>query len=41
MTAVTIQSKKIVLNEAKDNKALLKTSYRKKQMNFLANPILR
>ena len=42
MTAVTIQSNKIVSNEVKDNKVLLEPSYRKKkQMNFLANPIYR
>ena len=38
-TAVTIQSNKIVLNEVKGNKAVLDPSYKKKQMNFLANPI--
>ena len=32
MTAVTIQSNKIVLNEVKDNEVLLEPSYRKKQM---------
>ena len=39
MTAVTIQSKKIVLNEVKDNLALLEPSYGRKQKKFLANPI--
>ena len=37
MTALTIQSNKIVSNEVKDNYALLEPSYGKKQMNFLAN----
>ena len=40
MTAVTIQSNKIVSNEAKDNQALLEPSYRKNRMDFLANPLL-
>ena len=31
MTAVTTQSNKIVLNEVKDNKALLEPSYGKKK----------
>ena len=31
MTAATIQSNQIVLNEVKDNYALLEPSYRKKQ----------
>ena len=35
MKAVTI----IVLNEVKDNYALLEPSYGKNQMNVLANPI--
>ena len=39
MTAVTIQSNKIVLNEGKGNLVLLKPSYGKNQMNFLANSI--
>ena len=39
MTPVTIQSNKIVSNEVKDNEVLLEPSYRKKQMNVLANPI--
>ena len=39
MTAVTIQSNKIVLYGTKDNQVLLESSYGKKQMNFLANPI--
>ena len=38
MAAVTIQSNKLVLNEVKDNQGLLQPSYRKNQMNFLANP---
>ena len=37
MTAVTIQSNRIVSNEVKDNYALLEPSYGKNQMNFLAN----
>ena len=37
MTAVTIQSNKTVLNEVKDNYALLEPSYRKTVENFLAN----
>ena len=41
MTAVTIQSDKMVSNEVKDNEALLEPSYRKNQMNFLANPIFK
>ena len=40
MTAVTIQSNKIVLNEFKDNKVLLEPPYGKKRMNCLVNPIL-
>ena len=39
MTAVTIQSNKIVSNEVKGNKVLLKPLYGKKRMNLLANPI--
>ena len=42
MTAVTIQSHKIVSNKVKDNQALLELSYRnkkKKVTDFLANPI--
>ena len=39
MTAVTIQSNKIVLNEVKNKSALLEPSYGEK-MNFLANLIL-
>ena len=39
MTPVTIQSNKIVSNEVKDNEVLLEPSYRKKQMNVLANPV--
>ena len=38
MTAVTIQANKIVLNEIKDNYALLEPSYRT-ETNFSANPI--
>ena len=38
MTAVTIQSNKIVLNEVKDNQALLEPSYRKNQTNFFGQP---
>ena len=38
MTAVTIQSNKIALNEVKDNEAPLEPSYRKNKMNVLANP---
>ena len=41
MTAVTIQSNKIVSNEVEDNKALLWPFYGKKQMNFLANPVIK
>ena len=39
MTAVTIQTNKIVYNEVKDKKVLPDPSYGKNQMNFLANPI--
>ena len=39
ITAVTIQSNKIVLNKVKDNKVLLEPSYRKKKKNFSANLI--
>ena len=39
MTAVIIQSHKIVLNEVKDNYALLEPAYRTKQMILLANPV--
>ena len=39
MTAVTIQSNKIVSTEVQDNWALLQPPYRRKQMNFLANPV--
>ena len=39
MITVKIQSNKIVSNEVKDNKVLLEPSYRKKQMNVVANPI--
>ena len=37
MIAVMILSNKIVLNDIKDNYALLEPSYGKKQMNILAN----
>ena len=40
MTSVTTQSNNVVLNEFKDNEALLEPSYRKNQMNFVANPVL-
>ena len=36
MTAVTIQSNKIVLNEVKDNQAQLEPSYRSKQTFWLS-----
>ena len=39
MTAITIQSNKIVLNELKDNQTLLEPLHKKNQMNFLTNPI--
>ena len=39
MTAVTIQSNKIVSNNIKDNEVLLESSQGKNQMNFLATPI--
>ena len=40
MTAVTIQSNKIVSSEVKDNLALLEPSYGKtERKNLLANPI--
>ena len=40
MTDVTIQPNTIVSNEVKDNLVLLEPSTeKKKQMNFLANPI--
>ena len=39
MTAVKIQSNKIVLNEVKDNQALPEPSQGKNIMDFLANPI--
>ena len=38
MTAVTIQSNKIVLNEIKDNWALLEPSYRKKPNELFGQP---
>ena len=34
MTAVTIQSNKIVSHEVKDNKVLLEASYRKNKQTF-------
>ena len=40
MTAVTMQSNKMVTNEVKDNEVLLEPPYGKKQMNSLAYPIL-
>ena len=40
LTAVTIQSHKIALNEVKDSEALLEPSYGKKQMNFLADAVV-
>ena len=39
MTSVTIQSNKIVLNEVKDNEALLEPPYRKNVLDFFVNPI--
>ena len=39
MTAVTIQPKKIVLNEVEVNWALLEPSYGLNIMDFLAKPI--
>ena len=39
MTAVTIQSNKVVSNEVKDNSTLLELSYGKKVADFLANPV--
>ena len=39
MTAVTMQCNKIFSNEVKDCYGLLQPSFRKKQMNALANPI--
>ena len=38
-TAVKMQSNKIVLNEVKDDEALLEPSYGKNVTNILANPI--
>ena len=38
MTAVTIQSNKIVLNEIKDNQALLEPLYRKKLNKHIGQP---
>ena len=42
MTAVMIQSNKIVLNEVENNSALLEPAYRKKKnpTDFMANPIV-
>ena len=39
MTAVVTQSNRIVLNEIKENQALLEPSYGKNQTNCLANPM--
>ena len=39
MTAVTIQTDKIVFSEVKNNQALLEPSYGKKQTDLLVNPI--
>ena len=39
MTAITVQSNKIVSNEVKDNYALLEPLHRKNITDFLANPI--
>ena len=39
MTAVTKQSDKVTSNGVKTTKHLLEPLYRKKQINFLANPI--
>ena len=39
MIAVTIQSNKIVSNEVKDHKVLLKPSCGYNRMNALANPV--
>ena len=39
MTAVTIHTTKIVLQEAKDNEALLKPSYRKNPNELFGQPI--
>ena len=38
MTAVTIQSNKIVLNELKDNEALLEPSHREKPNKLFGPP---
>ena len=38
MTAVTIPSNTITLNEVKDNEVLLEPSYGKNQANLLASP---
>ena len=38
MTAVTIQSNKIVSNEVKDNQTLLEPSYRKKTNEVFGQP---
>ena len=40
MTAVTTQSNKIVLNEVKDNQALLETSYGKKPYKLFGQLIV-
>ena len=38
MTAATVQSNKIVLNEVKDNSVLLEPSYRKKKHKLFGQP---
>ena len=38
MTAVTIQSDKMVWNEVNDNQALLEPTYRKRKMNIFGQP---
>ena len=40
MTAITIQSNKIVSNELKETKRYESHCTEKSQMNFLANPII-
>ena len=41
MTAVTIESNKIILNEVKNNEVLLEPSYGKNLTNFLANLVFK
>ena len=41
MTAVTVQSNKVVSNEVQGHHVLLEPSYRENQTNFLANPVLK